>query len=70
VPSALGRRGAPGLAVGTWIAGKLGEAVAGLFDLPVRISTTSYLITTVGVLAPPLRRVGRRDLDSSTKTLT
>jgi len=69
---------APGLVIGTWIAGKLGEAVAaGLFDLPVRISMTSYLSTVIGVLvvivaalAPPLRRVGRLDLDSSTKTLT
>jgi len=69
---------APGLLIGTWIAGKLGEAVAaGLFDLPVRISTTSYVSTTIGVLAvvvaalvPPLRRVGRLALDSSTKTLT
>lgn len=67
----------PGLLLGTWVAGQLGEAVgAGLFDLPVHISTVSYLGTSLGILlvllaaiALPLRRVARLDLASSTKTL-
>lgn len=68
---------APGLLLGTWVAGRLGEAVAaGLFDLPVRISTVSYIGTALGILAVvlvalalPLRRVARLDLAASTKTL-
>ena len=67
----------PGLLLGTWVAGRLGEAVgAGLFDLPIRISTASYVGTSLGILlvllaaiALPLRRVARLDLASSTKTL-
>ena len=68
---------APGLALGTWVAGRLGEAVAaGLFDLPVRITPVSYLGTALGLLVVillalglPLRRVARLDLASATKTL-
>jgi ABC-type antimicrobial peptide transport system permease subunit len=69
---------APSLVLGTWVAGRLGDAVAaGLFDLPVRITSVSYLGTALGLmaviliaLALPLRRVARLDLASSTKTLT
>lgn len=68
---------APGLVLGTWVAGRLGDAVAaGLFDLPVHITPISYLGTALGLLGVilialvlPLRRVARLDLASSTKTL-
>lgn len=68
---------APGLLLGTWLAGRLADAVAaGLFDLPVELTTTSYLLTAGGLLvtilvalAPPLRRIRRLDLAAATKTL-
>ena len=68
---------APGLLVGTWVARRLGEAVAAdLFVLPVRISTASYLTTAAGILAVvllalvvPVRRIRRLDLAAATKTL-
>lgn len=67
----------PGLLLGTWVASRLGEADgAGLFDLPVPISTVNYIGTSFGILAVvllalvlPLRRVARLDLAASTKTL-
>lgn len=67
----------PGLLVGTWVARRLGEAVAaGLFDLPIELTVTSYAVTTAGILIIvllalllPLRRVARLDLASATKTL-
>jgi ABC-type antimicrobial peptide transport system permease subunit len=67
----------PGIFLGTWTAQRLGEAVAaGLFVLPVEITRTSYLTTALGILAVivlalllPIRRIGRLDLASSTKTL-
>ncbi len=68
----------PGLLAGTWVAQRLGEAVAaGLFDLPIELTLTSYAATTGGILAIvvaalllPLRRVARLDLAAATKTLT
>lgn len=68
---------APGLLVGTWVAGRLGDAVAaGLFDLPVELTTASYAVTAGGLLAtvlvalvPPIRRIRRLDLAAATKTL-
>ena len=67
---------APGLILGTWVAGRLGDAVAaGLFDLPVRITrpllgtALGLLALTLIALALPLRRVANLDLASSTKTL-
>ncbi len=67
----------PGLLLGTWLAGRLADAVAaGLFDLPVELTTTSYLLTAGGLLltilialAPPMRRIRRLDLAAATKTL-
>lgn len=67
----------PGVLLGTWLAGRLADAVAaGLFDLPVELTAGSYLVTTGGVLAaivlalvPPLRRIRRLDLAAATKTL-
>ena len=67
----------PGLLVGTWVAERLGDAVAaGLFDLPVELTTWSYAATAVGLLAtvlvalvPPMRRIRRLDLAAATKTL-
>ena len=67
----------PGLLIGTWVAGRLGDAVAGdLFTLDVRATPTSYLLAAGGVLAIalislvlPLRRVARLDLAAATKTL-
>lgn len=68
----------PGCLAGTWVARRLGDAVAaGLFDLPIQISSASYATTILGILAVvlaalllPLRRVSRLDLASATKTLT
>ena len=68
---------APGLLAGTWVARRLGEAVAaGLFDLPIQLTAFSYAATAVGMLAIsyaalvlPLRRVARLDLAAATKTL-
>lgn len=67
----------PGLLAGTWVAGRLGDAIAAdLFTLEVRATPTSYLFAAAGVLAIallalvlPLRRVARLDLASATKTL-
>ena len=67
----------PGLIAGTWVARRLGEAVAaGLFDLPIQLTVASYVGTAVGILtisfaalALPLRRVARLDLAQATKTL-
>lgn len=67
----------PGLLAGTWVARRLGDAVAaGLFDLPIQLTAVSYLATAAGVLAIsfaalvlPLRRVARLDLAAATKTL-
>ena len=67
----------PGLLAGTWVARRLGEAVAGLLDLPIDLTITSYAITTFGILAIvltapvlPFRRVGRLDLGFATMRLT
>ena len=67
----------PGLLAGTWIAARLGDAIAAdLFTLEVRATPASYLLAAVGVLAIallalvlPLRRVARLDLAAATKTL-
>lgn len=67
----------PGLLAGTWVARRLGEAVAGLLDLPIELTITSYAITTFGILAIvltapvlPFRRVGRLDPAVATRSLT
>ena len=67
----------PGLVAGTWVARRMGDAVAAdLFVLPVDIAITTYLVTSFGILVivaaalvPPMRRVARLDLASATKTL-
>lgn len=67
----------PGLLAGTWIAARLGDAIAAdLFTLEVRATTASYLLASGGVLAIallalllPLRRVARLDLAAATKTV-
>ncbi|QYG94366.1 FtsX-like permease family protein (plasmid) [Iamia sp. SCSIO 61187] len=67
----------PGLLAGTWVAARLGDAIAAdLFTLEVRATPASYVIAAAGVLAIallalllPLRRVARLDLASATKTL-
>lgn len=67
----------PGSLLGTWLARRLGTAVAGgLFELPIEISAGSYISTAIGLLGVvvigvvvPMRRVRRLDLPSATKTL-
>lgn len=67
----------PGMVAGTWVARRVGDAVAaGLFDLPVELTPLSYAGTAVGILAInlaaltlPFRRIVHLDLAQSTKTL-
>ena len=67
----------PGTLAGTWIASRLGDAIAAdLFTLQVRATAGSYLLAAGGVLAialaalvPPMRRISRLDLAAATKTL-
>ena len=67
----------PGLLVGSWLAARLGDAIAAdLFILDVRPSIGSYLTAAIAVLAIaiaslalPITRIRRLDLAAATKTL-
>ena len=67
----------PGLLVGTWLASRLGDAVAAdVFTLQTRATPASYFLAGGGVLAIalgslllPLRRIRHLDLAEATKTL-